>query len=58
MISMSILKVMFGFLKTFPTATVLYILLVIYTELNFDWVWLIFAVIIDIVDDVILGKAL
>ena len=55
---MPIVKILFSFLKTFPTATILYILLVIYTELNFDWVWLIFAIIIDIVDDTILGKAL
>ncbi len=54
---MSILKVLFSFLKTFPTATFLYILLVLYTELNFDWGWFIFAVVIDIVDDTILGKA-
>lgn len=54
---MPLAKIMFGFLKTFPTATMLYVLLVLFTELNFDWGWFIFAVIIDIVDDTILGKA-
>ena len=57
-INMPILKIMFSFLKTFPTATLLYILLILFTELNFDWSWLIFAIIIDIVDDVVLGKVM
>jgi len=55
---MPVVKILFGFIKTFPTATLLYILLVLFTELNFDWSWLIFAIVIDIIDDVMLGKAL
>lgn len=55
---MPLLKILFGFLKTFPTATILYILLVLFTELNLDVGWFIFAIAIDIIDDVILGKAL
>ena len=52
------LKFLFGFLMTFPTATILYILLVLFVNLKFDWGWFIFAIIIDIIDDVILGKAI
>ena len=55
---MSVIKILFSFVKTFPTATILYLLLVLFTELSFDWGWLIFAIVIDIVDDTILGKAL
>ncbi|MDI6720956.1 MAG: hypothetical protein QMD85_01105 [Candidatus Aenigmarchaeota archaeon] len=39
------------FIKSFPTATILYLLLVFFTPLQFDWLWLIFAVIIDLLDD-------
>lgn len=54
---MPILRVLKSFISSFPVATFLYMLLVILTELNFDWGWLIFAAIIDILDDV-LGKVL
>ena len=46
-------KIFFGFLSSFPTATILYILLVLMTQLEFAWAWLAFAVVIDIVDDFI-----
>ncbi len=55
---MVVLKVLSGFVTSFPTSTILYLLLVIYTELNFDWWWFIFAMVIDIVDDVVISKAL
>ncbi len=41
------------FIKSFPTATILYILLVLMTNLEFSWIWLGIAFVIDIVDDVI-----
>ncbi len=44
------------FVGSFPTATILYLMLVLLTELNFDWGWLLFALIIDVFDDFI-GKA-
>ena len=49
-------RLLFGFIGTFPTATILYMLLVLMTELNFDWAWLIFAIIIDLVDDFLSGR--
>ena len=49
-------RLVFGFVKTFPTATILYMLLVLFTELNFDWGWLIFAMVIDTVDDFLSGR--
>lgn len=53
---MAILSIIRVFFSTFPTATILYILLVLFTELNFDLGWFIFAVVIDLIDDIILGK--
>lgn len=44
-------RVFLGFLSTFPTATILYLLLVLLTNLEFEWSWLAFAIVIDIVDD-------
>ena len=42
-----------SFLTSFPTATIIYILLVAFTQLQFEWPWFVFAVVIDLVDDVI-----
>ncbi len=42
-----------NFIKSFPTATILYLLLVLLTNLQFELVWLVFAVIIDVLDDVL-----
>ena len=42
-----------SFLTSFPTATIIYILLVALTSLQFEWPWFIFAVVIDLVDDVV-----
>ncbi len=39
------------FVKSFPTATILYILLVILTNLEFEWTWIVFALVMDVVDD-------
>lgn len=39
------------FVKSFPTATILYILLVLITNLEFNWMWLVFAFVIDVIDD-------
>lgn len=49
-------RLLFGFISTFPTATILYMLLVLMTELTFDWAWFIFAIIIDLVDDFLSGR--
>ena len=46
-------KPILGFITTFPTATILYLLLIYFTNLTFDWKWFVFAVIIDILDDFI-----
>ena len=37
--------------KSFPTATIIYILLVLFTNLEFQWSWLVFAFVIDVIDD-------
>lgn len=50
---MPVIKILLSFISSFPTATMLYILLVLMTELDFNWGWLIFAAIIDILDDVL-----
>ena len=44
-------RMILGFISSFPTATIIYILLVLFTSLEFDWTWLVFAVVIDLVDD-------
>ncbi len=41
------------FTKSFPTATIIYILLVLFTNLQFEWSWLVFAFVIDVIDDVL-----
>lgn len=50
------IRILGSFISTFPTATILYALLVLMTELNFDWGWLIFAIVIDLVDDFLSGR--
>jgi hypothetical protein len=47
------MKIIGDFIKSFPTATIIYLLLVLFTELSFEWVWLVFAIIIDVFDDII-----
>ncbi len=42
-----------GFISSFPTATIIYLLLVLMTNLEFDWAWLVFAIVIDLADDFI-----
>ena len=39
------------FTKSFPTATIMYSLMVVFTAAQFDWVWLVFAFVIDVIDD-------
>ncbi len=39
------------FTKSFPTATIMYFLMVAFTAAQFDWPWLAFAFVIDVVDD-------
>ncbi|GEM_PF-6227342 len=46
-------KPILGFISTFPTATIIYLMLVYFTNLPFEWQWLVFAIIIDLLDDVI-----
>jgi len=54
---MTVFKILVEFFKTLPTATILYLLLVLFTEVSFSWFWLILAVILDFIDE-ILGRAI
>jgi len=45
------MKIIGEFIKTFPTATIIYAMLVLMTSLEFEWSWFVFAIIIDLVDD-------
>ena len=47
------MKILRDFLKSFPTATIIYLLLVAFTDLRFEWPWLVFAVVIDVLDDIL-----
>ena len=47
------MKIISNFLQSFPTATIIYLMLVMFTDLKFDWLWFVFAIIIDLIDDVV-----
>lgn len=40
-----------GFISSFPTATIVYIALVLMTDLKFDFLWFVAAVVLDLLDD-------
>ncbi|MBI2578418.1 MAG: hypothetical protein HYW26_01775 [Candidatus Aenigmarchaeota archaeon] len=46
-------KFLLKFIGSFPTATILYILLVLMMGVKFTVNWFLFAVIIDIIDDLV-----
>ena len=48
-----LIKPLLGFISTFPTATIIYLLLIYFTNLSFEWQWLVFAIVIDLLDDFI-----
>ena len=47
------LKVLLKFFTRLPTATLLYVLLLLFAKLNFSLSWFMFAITIDIIDWVI-----
>ena len=44
-------RMLFGFIGSFPTATALYLALVFLQKVQFEPLWLIGAVVIDLLDD-------